>query len=91
METTKLSSKGQVVIPKQMRDAYGWEAGTELIVEQTPQGVLLRPKRAFKPTTIEEVAGCLAGHYKGPPRSVEEMNEAIETEAVRRYLRAVKK
>ena len=91
MEITKVSSKGQVVIPKQVRDAHGWREGTELIVENTSQGVLLRPKRIFKPTTVEEVAGCLAKHYKGPARSIEEMDAAIEAEAVRRYKRSVGK
>ncbi len=87
MEITKVSSKGQVVIPKQVRDAHGWREGTELIVENTPQGVLLRPKRIFKPTTIADVVGC-AG-YTGPARTIEEMDEAILAEAVRRYKRAV--
>ena len=86
METVA-TSKGQVVIPKQVRDAHGWREGTELIVENTAQGVLLRPKRVFKPTTIDDVVGC-AG-YKGPARTIEEMDEAIVAEAVRRYKRAV--
>ena len=91
MVTTKVSSKGQIVIPKQVRDARGWQEGTELIVEDTPAGVLLKPKRVFKRTTIDEIAGCLAGSYKGPRRSIEEMDAAIEAEAVRRFKRAVGK
>ena len=89
METTKLSSKGQVVIPKQMRDAHGWQAGTEFTVEATPAGLLLKPRKKgnFKRTTIEEVIGCV--DYKGPPRTLEEMDAAIVAEAVRRYKRAV--
>ena len=31
METTRLSSKGQVIIPKRLRDAHHWLAGQELI------------------------------------------------------------
>ncbi len=32
MNTTKLSSKGHVFIPKPLRTAHNWEAGQELIV-----------------------------------------------------------
>ena len=31
METTRLSSKGQVIIPKTLRDAHHWLAGQEFI------------------------------------------------------------
>lgn len=33
-----MSSKGQVVIPRTIRAARGWEAGLEIEVEDTPQG-----------------------------------------------------
>lgn len=89
MISTRLSSKGQVVIPKEVRDAQGWKEGTEFIVETTVNGVLLRPKRVFKRTTIEDVVGS-AG-YKGRRRTIKEMDEAIIAEAVRRYKRAVRK
>ena len=46
MDTTKLSSKGQVVLPKSVRDQHGWGEGTEFVVESTAQGVLLRPRQA---------------------------------------------
>lgn len=75
METTKLSSKGQIIIPKRLRDEYNWQAGLEFIVIDTGDGLLLRPKQPFPTTTIEEVSGCLA--YAGPALSIEEMNEAI--------------
>lgn len=76
METTKLSSKGQVIIPKDVRDGKGWKSGDELIVEDRPDGVLLRRKSSFKPTTLDEVIG-IAG-YEGPARTVEEMNAAVD-------------
>ena len=83
METTRLSSKGQVIIPKSVRDARGWEPGTELIVEDHPEGVLLRSHRVFAPTRFEEVAGCLK--RKGRPRTLQEMDKAIEAEARLRW------
>jgi len=85
MRTTRLSSKGQVVIPKEVRDAHGWGEGTEFTVEDCEDGILLRPKPLFKPTTIEEVFGCL--QYDGPPKTIEEMNAAIDEEMRRRWER----
>jgi AbrB family looped-hinge helix DNA binding protein len=76
METTRLSSKGQVIIPKALRDAHAWLPGLEFVVIDTAEGLLLRPKRPFAPTTIADVAGCLP--FEGEARSVEEMDEAID-------------
>jgi AbrB family looped-hinge helix DNA binding protein len=42
-EQTIVSSKGQVVIPKAIREAFGWEHGTKLIVATDERGVVLRP------------------------------------------------
>jgi AbrB family looped-hinge helix DNA binding protein len=44
--TATLSSKGQVVIPKSIRDQLHWESGHELIIETTDSGVLLKSKPA---------------------------------------------
>jgi AbrB family looped-hinge helix DNA binding protein len=75
METTKLSSKGQIVIPKGIREEHNWQAGLEFVVIDTAEGVLLRPKRSFKPTTIDEAAGCL--RFEGEPKQIAEMDEAV--------------
>jgi AbrB family looped-hinge helix DNA binding protein len=75
MNTTRLSEKGQVVIPKRVRDAHGWEPGVEFIVEDTGDSIKLKPIRPFKRTTIDEVRGCL--HYKGPRKSLKDMEAAI--------------
>ena len=74
-ETTRLSSKGQVIIPKTIRETYRWAMGQEFIVEDTGEGILLRPKSPFPRTTLEEVAGCLK--YSGPPKTLEQMENAI--------------
>jgi len=83
--TTRLSSKGQVIIPKAIRDGHGWRAGTTFEIEETPDGILLRPQRIAPRTTIEDVFGCLA--YDGPTISIEDMNEAVAAEARRRSRR----
>ena len=75
METTRLSSKGQVIIPKKLRDAYHWLAGQELMAIDTDDGILLKPKKPFQETKLEDVAGCL--QYEGEAKTVEQMDDAI--------------
>ena len=75
MSTTHLSSKGQVIIPKAVRESHRWHSGQPLEVIDTPDGVLLRSKPPFVQTTLDEVAGSLP--YKGSPVSLDEMEEAI--------------
>lgn len=75
METTRLSSKGQIIIPKAIRESRGWGPGVEFVVENRSEGVLLRPAQPFAPTTLEEVLGCTG--YTGPRRSLAEMEAAI--------------
>jgi AbrB family looped-hinge helix DNA binding protein len=75
METTKLSSKGQIIIPKWLRDAYRWETGLEFVVIDTGEGILLKPSRPFEPTSIEEVAGSLPN--TGKSKTIEEMEDDL--------------
>ena len=75
MNTTRLSSKGQLVLPKAIREADDWAEGTEFVVERVPEGVLLRPVRSVPSTRLEDVIGC-AG-YRGPARSLADMERAI--------------
>jgi AbrB family looped-hinge helix DNA binding protein len=84
-ETTRLSSKGQVVLPSSFRRAHNWRAGTVFAVEETAEGVLLKPLADAGHTRIEDVAGCLKP--RRPPVSVEEMDEAIARETAERHAR----
>jgi AbrB family looped-hinge helix DNA binding protein len=43
MLTTKLGKRGTIVIPARVRESYGLDEGSQLIVESHPEGVLLRP------------------------------------------------
>jgi len=83
--TTTVSTKGQVILPKAIRQRRNWAAGTRLVVEETPVGVLLKAAPVFAPTRPEDVAGILA--YRGPPKSLEEMDAAITAEVKRRHAR----
>ena len=81
--TTTISTKGQVVLPIGIRRALRWEAGTRLAVENTPEGVLLKPAPVFADTRSDDVFGCLA--YEGRPKSLAEMEAGVLAEARRRH------
>ena len=83
--TTTVSTKGQIILPKAIRQRRHWGPGTRLIVEETPDGVLLKPAPLFPPTRPEDVAGMLA--YKGPAKTLDEMDAAITAEIKRRRAR----
>jgi AbrB family looped-hinge helix DNA binding protein len=80
MQTTKLSSKGQVIIPKVLRSRYNWNTGQQLSVIDTGDGVLLRPAHSFKKTKLEQVAGIL--NYSGKSISIDDMQAAIKIGAL---------
>ena len=80
--TTVISTKGQVILPKAIRDHRHWAAGTRLTVEDTPDGVLLKATPAFPETSIDVVFGSL--RHGGPALSIEDMDAAIAREAERR-------
>ena len=79
METTKLSSKRQVIIPKRIRDSHHWDTGTELEVIALEGGVFLKPKAPFEITAIDDVAGCL--QYTGASRTDEDIQTAMKQAA----------
>lgn len=83
--TTIVSTKGQVILPKGIRDALRWSAGTRLAVESTGDGVVLKPIPVFAETRPEDVFGSLA--FDGVAKSVEEMDAGVRAEARRRHAR----
>lgn len=79
METTRLSSKGQVIIPKVLRSAQQWEAGLELMVIDTGDGLLLKPKAPFAPTRLADVAGMLKTRVQ--PKTAEQIKASLQRDA----------
>ena len=83
--TTTISTKGQVILPKAIRDEQNWAPGFKLTAESTSEGVLLRPARLFAETKFEDVRGCLDA--KGKHLKIEDFDKAITTEVKRRHAR----
>ncbi|HEY0120188.1 MAG TPA: AbrB/MazE/SpoVT family DNA-binding domain-containing protein [Rhizobium sp.] len=80
---TTVSTKGQVILPKAIRQRREWDTGTRLIVEETADGVLLKRAPAFAATQPDEVFGLLP--FKGEPKSLEDMEAGVLAEAQRRH------
>ena len=83
--TTTVSTKGQVILPKEIRRQRRWGAGTRLVIEDTPDGVLLKALPLFPETRPEDVFASLP--HDGPPKSLEDMQAGILAEARRRHAR----
>ena len=79
--TTVISTKGQVILPKTIRDQRHWAPGTRLTVEDTPEGVLLKATPAFPKTEIDAVFGSM--RHSGPALTLSDMDAAIAREAKR--------
>lgn len=60
MDTVTLSSKGQLVIPKAVRDHAQVVPGSRFSVHYVDGEIRLRPLVPASATTLDDVAGCLA-------------------------------
>lgn len=82
---TKMSAKGQIVIPKELRDRLDWATGTELEIEESADGLLLRPRRDASQRISYAEFRRRVPKYEGPTVTIEQMNEALLKEAARRW------
>lgn len=74
--TITLSSKGQLVIPKEVREELNWEAGTELALISSASGVTLKalPKKTGR--NLADLIGMLK--HDGAPLSTEALCKPVE-------------
>lgn len=73
--SVRLSTKGQLVVPKEIRMRHGWSAGAELVLEDLGDRVILREAFELPETRLEDLVGC-AG-YRGPAKTLEQMDAGI--------------
>ena len=81
--TTVVSTKGQIILPKAMREQRRWLPGTRLIVEESADGLFLRAAAQFPAMASEDVFGSLA--TDGKAKTLEEMERGIAAEAKRKH------
>ena len=78
METSVLTSKGQLLIPKRIRNKYGIKTGVKIIFEETENGVLITPmnEQYFSSFAgILKTTGNLAAEMKQMKAEEKEMED----------------
>jgi len=65
MATTTVSSKGQIVIPRQLREKHRLTSGVRLQITETDEGLVLAPIKRPRSTVRESGWRALRGSAKG--------------------------
>jgi AbrB family looped-hinge helix DNA binding protein len=77
--TIKLSSKGQIVIPKEIRDELNWQTGTELTLVSSISGVTLKTAPKKTGGNLGDLIGML--RHDGPPIPIEALCRPVDNYA----------
>ena len=83
-EVTSVSSKGQVVLPKTVRDALSLDAGSKLIVVTDGDNILLKPIVAPDINEFDSLMKESQKWAKNVGMTEEDINDAIKTVRKRR-------
>lgn len=85
MPVATMTSKGQITMPKEVRDDLGLTAGSKVMFVKLPNGgYSLVPRTG----SISDIFGML--HYPGmPTMTIDEMNDAIAEGAAESSLRGI--
>ncbi|GHH23026.1 MULTISPECIES: AbrB/MazE/SpoVT family DNA-binding domain-containing protein [Sphingomonas] len=75
---TKISSKGQVVIPKDIRDSLQLKAGETLNVSRQGRRIVLEVAEPERERISYEEFRRRVPSYVGPAVSIEDMNRAVD-------------
>ena len=87
MESSILTSKGQLLIPKRLRMKYGIKSGVKVIFEETDKGVLIKP---MNEQYFKSFAGILkSGNLAEDMKKMKEEEKALEEKKL--YTKPVKK
>jgi AbrB family looped-hinge helix DNA binding protein len=84
---TRVSAKGQVVIPKDVRDRYRFANGQVVDVIETAEGVLLKTPVDGKAASVEEALSRVraAIDYDGPPLGEKDWKVGIAAATQRKW------
>ena len=83
MAASTLTSKGQITLPKALRDRMGVRKGDRVVFQIDEQGRVMLVPETRDP--LGNLVGLLRHRAKDRPATVEEMNEAVRTRAAEKY------
>jgi AbrB family looped-hinge helix DNA binding protein len=93
MAVTRISTKGQVVIPKEVRERAGARPGAEYEAATDGRVITLTPrsdyKARFRPITTDELFGKRM-QWDGPPLTDDDIRAASADRAGKRFKRSSK-
>jgi AbrB family looped-hinge helix DNA binding protein len=75
MATTPVSSKGQVVIPRALREKHRWTPGTRLEIAESDEGLMLTPVEQTRSSRRQTGWRALRGSAKGTGALKEHLTE----------------
>jgi AbrB family looped-hinge helix DNA binding protein len=79
ISVAKMTSKGQVTIPKEIREFLSAQAGTLVVFEREDDRIVIRPHK-----TLRDYRGVLKG--RGKSRSFDEIRRAAKEAAGKRVV-----
>jgi AbrB family looped-hinge helix DNA binding protein len=77
--TITLSSKGQIVIPKEIRDELHWDAGTQITLVSSAAGVTLKTAHKKSGRRFADLIGMLK--HQGRPLAIDELCKPVDYSA----------
>ncbi|MDE1190747.1 MAG: AbrB/MazE/SpoVT family DNA-binding domain-containing protein [Arachidicoccus sp.] len=82
MDTSSLTVKGQLLIPKRIRNKYGMVTGSKIVFEETEDGVIIRP---MNDRYFESFKGVLksTGKLKEEIRQMKNEEKRLEEKKIR--------
>jgi len=86
---TAMSTKGQIVLPKQIRTALNLDAGTKFVVFSENNTILLKPITEPKPAEFDAVLNSFQSWAKKVGLTPPDINDAIH--AVRKSNKSKRK
>ena len=81
MSTTTVTSKGQLTLPKEIRDRLGLKAGDKLSCSVVGDGEIVMRRKTLD---VSDLVGLL--HVPGKRAAIEEIDDAAKNAAVERAM-----
>ncbi len=77
VETAKMSSKGQLVIPDTFRKNYGWKAGMTILLIGTADAIVMQPLQPPSESSVDRILSEAKTVGKGVAERVKKAESSL--------------